>query len=438
MNERSFTNQTQTGDSPSGSGPVVEATDVVIVGAGPGGAVLAYLLARSGVDTVLVERHKDLSREFRGFGYSPVVLEVFDQIGVADEFLSLGGKKTQQGTIHAFGETYTIADYSKLPGPYNFVYFMEQAPLLELLIERASEYENFVYYDGTTVTDLLYEDGQISGVRVKSRPQNTIVDIESRLVVAGDGRFSTIRKLAGIDPGLLESDIEIVWFKLPASVVDKPAETRLNEHGLLAYFGLSDEEVQAGWMIPKGSYPALKEAGIDAFREQLVAVDPRLSTVFPEALPDFGSASLLHVEPGISEEWVRDGLVLVGDAAHVASPFGGQGIPAAVMDAVTLHPIVAQALDRLPDSGPLLEELLEPFKTQRRQAVEEMLKPQRREERATTWIVNNVRRVPTPILQFATRVIFGLGGPLVRKSNRYFTRKAESNQVTVATERFTD
>jgi 2-polyprenyl-6-methoxyphenol hydroxylase-like FAD-dependent oxidoreductase len=438
MNERLFTDEERHDEPAPCATPEGERTDVVVVGAGPGGAVLAYLLARSGVDTVLVERHADLSREFRGFGYSPVVLDLFDQMGIAGEFLGLGGTKIRRGTVHAFGEEYLVADYSTLPAPYDFVYFMEQAPLLELLIERASRYDNFTYYGGTTVTDLLREDGRVTGVRVRSRARNAEVDLESRLVVAADGRYSTVRTLAGIDPGLLESDVEVVWFKLPASVVEQPAETRLDEHGLLAYFGLGDGDVQAGWLIPKGTYPALKHAGIESFREALVAVDPRLSDVLPRALPDFGSTTLLRVEPGIAGEWVRDGLVLVGDAAHVASPFGGQGIPAAVTDAVTLHPIVVDALDRCPGDGPLLEELLEPFETRRRSAVEETLSAQRREERATTWIVHNHARVPTPILRAATRVVLGLGGPLVRRANRRFTRTAASDAVTVASEHFRD
>jgi 2-polyprenyl-6-methoxyphenol hydroxylase-like FAD-dependent oxidoreductase len=155
------------------------------------------------------------------------------------------------------------------------------------------------------------------------------------------------------------------------------------------YFELDDDEVQAGYYVPKGTYSDLREAGIEAFRERLLAVDPRLEPVFPEGLGGFEETSLLHIEPGIADEWVRDGLALIGDAAHVASPFGGRGNPAAVRDAAALRPHVVDALRERPGDDPLPAERLRPYADRRRASVETILAAQRREEAALSWFVRN-------------------------------------------------
>lgn len=428
-------------ENDSRSGPTPDdtlRTDVVIVGAGPGGASLAYLLARSGVETVLIERHTDFSREFRGFSYQPQVLKLFDQMGLLEDVRSLGGREVKHATLDAFGNTYEIADYTTFDPPYDYTLFLEQPPLLATIVEHAGAYDTFRYQDGTTVNGLVEEDGRIVGVRAKDRESNVELEVRGRAVVGADGRFSAVRKLADIEPGRLASDIELVWFKLPSSVVETPHETFLNEAGLLAYFGLDGDEVQAGWPIPKGDYPALRNRGIEAFREQLVAVDPGLEAAFPEALPDFDATTLLNIAPGIADEWVRDGLALIGDAAHVASPFGGQGIPMAIQDAAALHPTLVEAIHDDPGGGIVSRDRLRAYETRRRPSVETVMATQRREERALSWLTLNKDRIPTPVLRSAIWIMFGLGGPLVRRFQRSFALNVDPDPVSVATEHFRD
>ena len=378
--------------------------DVVVVGAGPGGCVLAYLLARSGVETLLLERHADLDREFRGFGFQPDALRLFDEMGLLDRVLELDHAVVDRGVVHVYGEPYELVDFDALPGPYSRPILMEQPPLLELLIEAASAYECFSFRPRTAVRGLRYENGRVVGVEARDRAADDAVAVRSRLVVGADGRYSTVRDAAGVDPGLRTSSVELLWFKLPASVARRPAQGRLDEEGVLLYFGLGGGEVQLGWFIERGSYPALRAAGIEAFRQRLLAVDPSLSAVFPDALPDFDRCSLLEIAPGISDEWVGDGFLLLGDAAHVASPIGAQGNALAIQDAVVAHSTVAAALET--DADPLPVERLRPYERRRRPAVERTVRGQRAAERALSAFVRHRDAVPAALLRPALRAPF--------------------------------
>ena len=370
-------------------------TEVVVVGAGPGGTVLSYLLARSGVEVLLLERHADLDREFRGFGFQPDALRLFDEMELLERVLALDHEEVRRGVVHVYDKPYEVFDFNDLPGPYDFALLMEQPPLLETIIEAASEFDTFTHRLHTPVRDLRDEDGRIVGVRALDHETGDELAVRSRLVVGADGRFSTVRAAADIDPGLLESDLELLWFKLPETVAHSAAQSRLNEHGLLLYFGVGGGEIQLGWFIEKGTYPELRERGIEAFRERLVAVDPSLAPAFPDSLPSFDACSLLHIEPGLSGEWVRNGLLLIGDAAHVASPIGAQGNVLAIQDAVVAHTTVTTALER--GAGTLPAATLRGYEERRRPAVERVLKSQRLAERGLSWLVRRSDSLPEPV-----------------------------------------
>ncbi|WP_160133231.1 FAD-dependent monooxygenase [Halococcus salsus] len=380
--------------------------DVVVVGAGPGGAVLSYLLARSGVETLLLERHRDLDREFRGFGFQPDALRLFDEMDLLDPILDLDHREVRVGEVSVYDRSYEVFDFDDIPGPYDFALLMEQPPLLEVIIEAASAFECFTYRPHTPVRDLVHEAGRVVGVRALDHETGEEFVVRSRLVVGADGRFSTVRTAADIDPGLLDSSIELLWFKLPDTVAQNAAQSRLNEHGLLLYFGVGGGEVQLGWFVEKGTYPELRAEGIEAFRRRLVAVDPSLDAVFPEALPSFEDCSLLHIEPGLSETWVRDGLLLLGDAAHVASPIGAQGNALAIQDAVVAHAVVAEALDR--GDGPLSTGTLRRYEQRRRPAVERVLRGQRLAERGLSWIVRRSDGLPDAVTRSLLRTLFAV------------------------------
>ncbi|ADJ15580.1 FAD-dependent monooxygenase [Halalkalicoccus jeotgali] len=383
-------------------------TEVVIVGAGPGGCLLAYLLARSGIETVLIERHATLDREFRGYLFQPRALEVFEQLGLLESVLGLAHERVSRPEVVVYGRPYRTIDFAALDGAYDYALLMEQPPLLEMLIERASAFPNFEYHDRLPARDLLYEGERVVGLLATNRRTGEAVRIRSRLVVGADGRYSTVRSAAAIDSGRLDSKLDLLWFKLPADAVGEIAQGRYGEAGLLLYFGLGGGVAQAGWFIPRGSYSDLREAGIEALRERIASVDPGLDGVLPDALEGFEDCTLLRIEPGISERWVEDGLLLLGDAAHIASPVGGQGNALALADAVVAHEVIARTLSLDPGDGPLPACALGRYETRRRPAVEEIVRTQRRVERALTALVLYGGRVPKPLRRPLLRALFSL------------------------------
>ena len=365
-----------------------ETADVVVVGCGPGGAVLAYLLARSGVDVALVERAATFEREYRGFGWNPGVVRLFDEMDVLDDVRDLAHETVTEGGFSLYGEAVTVLDLDWLDTDYPYALMMEQPALLECLVNRAGEYDTFDFHPATTVTDLRTGDsGTIRGVEAHDREADEEVVFEGRCVVGADGRYSTVRASAGIDPGVFDSPIDLVWFKLPRGAVEAETEGQIGRGGVLVSFGLGAGERQVGYLLRDGEWPAVRHEGFDTFRDRVAAVDPGVAAAMESHLDGFGDTTLLDVGPGVAESWVQDGLLLLGDAAHTASPIGAQGNPLAVQDAVVAHDVLVRALgeaDReressLPDeqwvlSGARLRE----FETRRRPTVERVIALQRR------------------------------------------------------------
>ncbi|KTG10478.1 hypothetical protein AUR64_09025 [Haloprofundus marisrubri] len=379
--------------------------DVVVVGAGPAGCVLSYLLARSGIDTLLLERNATLDREFRGFGFQPYVPWAFDQLGILDDVLDLPHERIYHAHASVYGRRYELLDFSDVASENEFLLLMDQPPLLELLVERASEFETFSFRSSTTVTDVRKDGDWVVGVDARDRETGVDLEIESRLVVGADGRYSTVRQAAGIDAGLFESKLELVWFKLEDAAVDVTTQLRAGDGGVLVYAPLSGSVAQCGKPIPKGSYGDLRERGIEAFRRDLVSIDPDLRGTVETQLGGFEDCSLLHVEPGLCDRWVDDGLLLLGDAAHVASPFGGQGNSLAVQDAVVAHETILTALSQ--SDGPLSVDVLRRYQRRRYPAVERIVRLQRRMERLITGLLLYGYRAPASIRIPALRAAFG-------------------------------
>ncbi|ESP88493.1 FAD-dependent monooxygenase [Candidatus Halobonum tyrrellensis] len=418
-----------------------ELVDVAVVGCGPGGAVLSYLLARSGVDVALVEHEGSFDREFRGFGWSPGVVDLFDRMDLLGDVLDLDHETTTTGEVVLYGDRVEAFDFGTLDTPHPYALLMEQPPLLELLVERASAYDEFSFHPATTVEGLRTADGAVVGVDAHDRRVDEDVTLRSRAVVGADGRYSTVRSAAGIDAGLFDSPLELVWFKLPSGAVDARAQGHVGDEGVLLYFGLGRGEVQVGWLLEAGTYPDVRAAGIEAFRERLARVDPRLRPALDDQPTDFDDCSLLDVAPGLAPQWTRPGMLLLGDAAHVASPIGAQGNALAVGDAAVAHDVLCDALGRRGDADASSREFALPasalvaFESRRRPEVERTLALQRRAERALAGLVRDGDRLPARALTAAARV----GGPLVFRLpfvGRAVDRFALGPAPGVATERF--
>ncbi|QLG27591.1 FAD-dependent monooxygenase [Halorarum halophilum] len=412
--------------------------DVVVVGAGPGGAVLSYLLARSGVDVTLVERERTFEREFRGFGWSPGVIELFDRMGLLEDLKGLDHEIVTQGAATLYGEQVDLFDVGTLDATHPYVMMMEQPALLELVVSRADGYDGFTFQPATTVEGLVTEGGRVAGVEAHDRSTDEDVTFRGRLVVGADGRYSRVRSAAGIDAGLFDPVLDLVWFKLPVEDVDPADDTqvRIGRDGVLVSFGIGGGEFQVGLPILAGSYPELRAAGIGAFRDRVAAIDPTLRPALEEHIDGYDDCSLLEVAPGLAPEWVRDGLLLLGDAAHVASPIGAQGNPLAVADAVAAHSTIAEALD-LPET-PLPAASLARYETRRRPAVEETIRLQRRAERGLGLFLRYGRYVPPSLALTGARASNSLlsSSRLLRRGIERMALGAADEPVD--TERFVD
>ena len=320
----------------------VTRTTCCVVGGGPGGAVLALLLARAGVEVTLLEAHPDFDREFRGDTLHPSVMEIMDQLGLADRLLELSHTEARSFTLQTVSGPFTPVDFSRVDTKFPYITLMPQTSFLEFIVGEAKRYPNFRLVMEARVRGLIEEDGVIRGVRYES--EDGTHEVRAVLTVGADGRGSRVRRLAGFEPVKTSPPMDVLWFKLPREKGD-PA-------GLIGRFGRGHIAVmldrqdywQAGYVIPKGTYPELRREGIESLRRGFAELIPQYADRI-EHLEDWKQASLLSVESSICPRWYRPGLLLIGDAAHVMSPVAGVGINYAIQDAVVAANVLAEPLE---------------------------------------------------------------------------------------------
>ncbi|MFI5614235.1 FAD-dependent oxidoreductase [Amycolatopsis sp. NPDC051903] len=304
--------------------------DVVIAGGGPGGMVLGYLLARAGVEVTVLESRQDFDRDFRGDSLHPYTLELLDQLGLADDLLRLGHYKARSFRFHTTKASFSVAAYDRLDTPFDYVALMPQARFLDFLAAEAARLPTFSLELGAKVTGLLTDEtGVVAGVRHRRG------EIRCELLVGADGRFSTVRRLAGLPARSLGATTDILWFRLPRDPADPPGADLELYFGPESYLGVLGgvRDWQVGYSVAKGDYARLRERGIEPVREFVRARVPWLADRV-HLLTDFAQTTLLSVDISRVDRWYRPGLLLLGDAAHVISPVGGNGILMAVQDAV--------------------------------------------------------------------------------------------------------
>jgi 2-polyprenyl-6-methoxyphenol hydroxylase-like FAD-dependent oxidoreductase len=326
---------------------VVEETDCCVVGGGPAGVMLSLLLARWGVRVTLLEAHRDFDREFRGNTINPSALEILARLGLARGVLGLDHAKVRRFTLQAGGRREDFADFSRLKTSYPYVLMLPQARLLEFVVAQARRYPNFRLVMGARVKELVTEGATVRGVRYWG--EDGTHEVRAQLTVGTDGRFSRLRKLAGLGANAItgSSPMDVFWFNLPRDEGDPEgagAVFRFGRSSLLVLMDHSDYW-QVGYIIPKGHYPRLKEKGISALRDSVATLAPELADRVA-GLQDWGQGSLLSVESDLLRRWYRSGLLLLGDAAHVVSPVGGVGINLAIQDAVVAANVLAGPLGK--------------------------------------------------------------------------------------------
>jgi 2-polyprenyl-6-methoxyphenol hydroxylase-like FAD-dependent oxidoreductase len=312
-----------------------------IVGGGPAGAVLALLLARQGIRVTLLESHLDFDRDFRGDTLHPSVMEILDEIGLAERLLQLRHTKLSTFGLQTRTGTFRLRlDFGKTKFPYITV--IAQSRFLEFMTEEAKHYPNFELIMGSQADALIEEDGVVRGVQY--RDPDGLHTIRAALVVGADGRFSRVRKLAGFEPIKTSPPIDVLWFRLTRRATDsiESLDARIG-NGLFVIFIDRFDYWQVGCVIPKGGYQQLHAAGLDQFRQSWVKTVPELAERVEE-LRGWKQISVLSVESSRLKRWHKPGLLLIGDAAHVMSPAGGVGINYAIADAVVTTNVLGEKL----------------------------------------------------------------------------------------------
>lgn len=325
-----------------------------IVGGGPAGMMAGFLLARAGVEVVVLEKHADFLRDFRGDTIHASTLELMRELGLLDELLKLPHSAVRE--LHAvIGETeIPIADFSHLPVACKFVALMPQWDFLNFLAEKAQRYPAFHLWMEAEVIGLLRQNDLVTGVRVQT-PRGT-VEVRADLVIGADGRGSLVRKQAGLEAIELGAPMDVLWMRLPRYEGDPPQTLgRVNTGAILIMLDREDYW-QCGFVIRKGAFDEIKQAGLPAFQERLAAFAPVLSNRVG-ALDDWDKIKLLTVKVDRLREWHCPGLLCLGDAAHAMSPIGGVGINLAIQDAVAAANFLADPLRKKAVNNPLLHEI---------------------------------------------------------------------------------
>ncbi len=312
-----------------------------IVGGGPCGLVLGFLLARAGVDVVVLEKHADFLRDFRGDTIHPSTLEVMSELGLLDRFLALPHQKAF--TVGAFfgQKEYAFADFRHLPTQAKFIALMPQWDFLNFLAAQGKRYPTFRVVMRAEVQDLIEEGGRIAGVRA-STPDG-MLEVRADLTVGCDGRHSTVRAVAGLVGEDIGAPMDILWFRLPKRAGD-PAETMGRfESGRVIVLVDRGDYWQCAFLIRKGAIEETKRAGLPAFRQNVARVMPVFADRVDE-LKDWDQVKLLTVAVNRLSRWYKPGLLCIGDAAHAMSPIGGVGVNLAVQDAVAAANILWRPL----------------------------------------------------------------------------------------------
>ena len=319
-------------------------TRCCVAGGGPAGMMLGVLLARAGVHVVVLEKHADFLRDFRGDTVHPSTLEVMHELGVLDEFLARPHSELREVRGMIGDERVTLADFSHLPVHAPFIAMMPQWDFLDFLAEQGRRYPTFQLVMQAEVFELIERDARVVGVRAQT-PGETL-DIYANLVVGADGRSSTVRSLGRLPVQDVGAPIDVLWMRLSKKPADSATAALGNVRNGHVFVMLDRGDYwQCAYVIPKGGYDELRRGGLDAFRAEIVGVVAFLWDRVRE-IRSWDDVKLLTVKVDRLPQWHRPGLLCIGDAAHAMSPVGGVGINLAVQDAVAAANILWEPLQR--------------------------------------------------------------------------------------------
>jgi 2-polyprenyl-6-methoxyphenol hydroxylase-like FAD-dependent oxidoreductase len=327
--------------------------DVIVVGGGPAGMMAGYLFARAGIPVLVLEKHADFFRDFRGDTVHPSTMEVLDQLGLLEAFLARPHDRLDTAEIRVAGRDYTIGDLSHLDTPAPFIAMMPQWDFLDFLRDEAAALPGFALEMEAEVAGFIDEGGRVAGVRLADGRELRA----RKLVIAADGRSSLVRQLALLPVMQIGAPMDVFWFHLPKTDNAGEALRGAVETGRMAVLIDRRTYWQAAFLIPKGAAEEVKARGIGWIREQMEALFPELD--FAGGLGSTEDLHLLSVTLDRLTCWHRPGLLAIGDAAHAMSPIGGIGINLAIQDAVAAANLLAGPLARGEAADPLLHKVQE-------------------------------------------------------------------------------
>jgi 2-polyprenyl-6-methoxyphenol hydroxylase-like FAD-dependent oxidoreductase len=340
--------------------------------------MLGFLLARAGVDVVVLEKHADFLRDFRGDTIHPSTLELMYELGLLEEFLKRPHQEVRELAGQVGEDVVKIADFTHLPTHCKFLALMPQWDFLNFIVEQGRRYPRFQVRMQAEAIDLIEQDGRIVGVSAKT-PDGAL-EVRASLTVGADGRRSVVRERAGFEVMDLGAPMDVLWLRISRRPSDPGQSLGHVEAGRMLVMIDREDYWQCGFIIPKGGMDEIRKRGIEQFREDIATLQPFLRDRVSE-LRDWKDVSLLTVKVDRLQQWSRPGLLCIGDAAHAMSPVGGVGINLAIQDAVAAANILAAKLA----AGSLREQDL--HAVQRRREF-----PTRATQRLQTLLQNRVIR----------------------------------------------
>ncbi|HTA26171.1 MAG TPA: FAD-dependent oxidoreductase [Bacteroidia bacterium] len=315
-------------------------TTCCISGGGPAGIMLGFILARAGIETMVLEKWPDFFRDFRGDTIHPSVMEILNELGLLKEFLKLPHNKVERIEGDIGNEKVIIGDFTHLKTPCPYIALIPQWDFLNFIATKAKKYPAFHLLMETEAIDIIKDGKKITGVKAKNNEGH--FEIHSSLVIAADGRSSTIREKSGLKKISSGAPMDVLWFSISRKETDSATVFGKVDLGRILIMLNRNDYWQCGYLIRKGDFEKIKNAGLNLFHADIVEIMPMLADRIGE-IKEWEQVKLLTVTVDHLPTWHKDGLLCIGDAAHAMSPIGGVGINLAIQDAVAAANILVPA-----------------------------------------------------------------------------------------------